>query len=88
MADRSHGALVEDLIEAMRVLTGPDGIDATVPDVPCRDPAQANLAELRVAFFTDNGIAAADGEVAGVVRERLGLLPPWFARWRNPARPV
>jgi amidase len=65
---------VEDLIEAMRVLTGPDGIDPTVPDVPYRDPAQVNLAELRVAFFVDNGIAAADAEVAGVVRRAAAAL--------------
>jgi amidase len=65
---------VEDLIEAMRLLTGPDGIDPTVPDVPYRDPAQANLAELRVAFFIDNGIAAADREVAGVVRGAAAAL--------------
>ena len=59
---------VEDLIEAMRLLAGPDGIDPTVPDVPFRDPQHVKLTELRVAFYTDNGFAAADGEVAGVVR--------------------
>jgi amidase len=59
---------VEDVIEAMRLLTGPDGIDPTVPDVPFRDPAQVNLADLRVAFYTDNGFAAADDEVSAVVR--------------------
>jgi amidase len=65
---------VEDLIEAMRLLTGPDGIDPTVPDVPYRDPQQVKLAELRVAFFIDNGMAAADGEVAGVVRRAAAAL--------------
>jgi len=52
MADRSMARWVEDLIEAMRVLTGPDGIDPTVPDVPYRDPAQVNLAELRVGVLS------------------------------------
>jgi len=42
--------------------------------VPYRDPAQVNLAELRVAFFTDNGTAAADGEVAGLVRRAAAAL--------------
>jgi amidase len=65
---------VEDLVEAMRLLSGPDGIDPTVPDVPYRDPQQVNVGELRVAFYTDNGIAAADGEVAGVVRRAAGAL--------------
>ena len=59
---------VEDLIEAMRVLAGPDGIDVTVPDVPYRDPQQVEMAGLRVAVWTDNGTAAADEEVATVVR--------------------
>jgi amidase len=65
---------VEDLIEAMRLLTGPDGIDPTVPDVPYRDPQDVKLTELRVAVFTDNGIAAADGEVSGVVRAAATAL--------------
>jgi amidase len=65
---------VEDLIEAMRLLAGPDGIDPTVPDVPFRDPQHVKLTELRVAFYTDNGMAAADGEVAGVVRAAATAL--------------
>lgn len=65
---------VEDLIEAMRVLTGPDGIDPTVPDVPYRDPLQVNLNQLRVAVFTDNGFAAADGEVSNVVGDAAAAL--------------
>ena len=65
---------VEDVIEAMRVLTGPDGIDPTVPDVPYRDPQEVHLAGLRVAVFTDNGFAAADGEVSGVVRRAAAAL--------------
>jgi amidase len=59
---------VEDLVEAMRLLTGPDGIDPTVPPVPYADPYQVELGELRVALFTDNGIAAADEEVSRLVR--------------------
>jgi amidase len=53
---------VEDLIEAMRLLTGPDGIDPTVPDVPFREPEHVKPAHLRVAFYTDNGFAPADAE--------------------------
>jgi amidase len=59
---------VEDLVEAMRLLTGPDGIDPTVPDVPFREPEHVKLPQLRVAFYTDNGFARADGEVDAVVR--------------------
>ena len=65
---------VEDLIEAMRVLTGPDGIDPTVPDVPYHDPRRVNLNQLRVAVFTNNGFAAADAEVSSVVKAAAGAL--------------
>jgi len=67
---------VEDLIEAMRLLTGPDGIDPTVPDVPFREPEHVQPAELRVAFYTDNGFAAADGEVSAVVRAAAEAVAP------------
>jgi len=59
---------VEDLTLAMRLLTGPDGLDPTVPAVPYRDPRRVNLSKLRVAVYTDNGSAPADEEVAAVVR--------------------
>ena len=78
---------VEDLIEVMRVLTGPDGIDPTVPDVPFRDPLLATLADLRVAVFTDNGIAAADAEVSGVVRAAAAALAS-AVRSMEEARPA
>jgi len=67
---------VEDLIDAMRLLTGPDGIDATVPDVPFREPDQVNLTDLRVAFYTDNGFSAADTEVSAVVRSAAQAIAP------------
>jgi amidase len=65
---------VEDLVESMRLLTGPDGIDPTVPDVPFREPAQVNLGDLRVAFYTDNGFVPADADVSRVVRSAAAAL--------------
>ncbi len=65
---------VEDVIAAMRLLTGSDGIDPTVPDVPYRDPQDVELADLRVAVYTDNGFAAADAEVSSVVRAAADAL--------------
>ena len=67
---------VEDLVEAMRLLTGPDGVDPTVPDVPFREPERVKLDELRVAFYTDNGFAAADAEVSAVVRSAAEAVAP------------
>ncbi len=59
---------VEDLIAAMPLLAGPDGLDPTAVGMPVLDPAAVRLRDLRVAFYTDNGFAAARPEVAGVVR--------------------
>jgi amidase len=67
---------VEDVIEAMRLLNGSDGIDPTVPDVPFREPDRVNPADLRVAFYTDNGFAAADGEVSAVVTAAAEAIAP------------
>jgi amidase len=65
---------VEDLCTMMPLLAGGDGRDASVVDMPFDDPARVELGQLRVAFFTDNGFAAADGEVSGVVRAAAGAL--------------
>jgi amidase len=65
---------VEDLCTAMPLLTGGDGRDVTVVDMPFRDPARVEIGKLRVAFYTDNGFAAADEEVAAVVRSAARAL--------------
>jgi len=59
---------VEDLCTMMALLVGSDGRDPSVIDAPFRDPRSIPLADLRVAFYTDNGFAPATPEVAQVVR--------------------
>jgi amidase len=61
---------VEDLTTMMPILLGGDGLDHTVIDMPYRTPP----AHLRVAFFTDNGIASPDDETAAVVRGAAAAL--------------
>jgi amidase len=78
---------VEDLVEAMRLLSGPDGIDPTVPDVPFREPEHVKLPQLRVAFYTDNGFAPADAEVDAVVRAAARAVAP-AAQSMTEARPA
>ena len=56
---------VEDLVLAMRLLAYPDGEDLTVPPVPLFDAGQ--MADLRVAFFTDNGYAHCSEPVRAAV---------------------
>jgi amidase len=65
---------VEDLGTVMPLLVGSDGRDRTVIGMPFYDPRTVNLRDLRVAFYTDNGIAAADDEVAQTVRAAANAL--------------
>ncbi len=65
---------VEDLCTLMPLLAYPDGVDPTVIGMPYGDPAQVRLDDLRVAFFTDNGIVPAEPETAAVVRQAAAAI--------------
>jgi amidase len=65
---------VEDLITMMRLLALPDSRDQTVIGMPVGDPAEIRMKDLRIAFFTDNGIVPADAETTAVVRQAAALL--------------
>ena len=65
---------VEDLVTMMPLLAGTDGCDQTCVSMPVRDPGEVDVRKLRVAFYTDNGIAAAGPEVARVVRTAAARL--------------
>ncbi len=69
-----------DLRAMMPILVGPDGRDHTVVDVPYHDPDRVRLGDLRVAFFTDNGIIPADSETAATVRAAARTLAEDCAR--------
>jgi amidase len=63
---------VEDLQTLMPVLLGEDGEDRTVIPMPLQTPPPPN--QLRIAFFTDNGILAADPETASTVQNAARRL--------------
>lgn len=65
---------VEDLSAVMPILVGSDGCDPSAVDVPFLDPLDVRLRDLRVAFYTENGIAATDSEVVQVVRAAANAL--------------
>ena len=65
---------IEDLVTMMPLLAGTDGCDQTCVSMPVRDPDEVDVRKLRVAFYTDNGIAAAGPEVARVVRTAAARL--------------
>jgi amidase len=58
---------VEDLWTMLPILLGTDGSDRTVIPMPF-EPRPDTLRQLRVAFYTDNGILPADAETAATVR--------------------
>jgi amidase len=64
---------VEDLWTMMPILLGADGRDQTVVPMPF-ERRPDTLARLRVAFFTDNGILAAEPETAAVVQSAAKAL--------------
>jgi len=59
---------VEDLWTMMPLLLPPDGEDHTVIPMPYGDPGVVDVDHLRLAFFTDNGIASPDPETEALVR--------------------
>jgi amidase len=59
---------VEDLCTIMPLLIGPDGFDPTTVGMPFTDPRTIDLRPARVAWYSDNGFAAANAEVSSVVR--------------------
>jgi len=65
---------VEDLTAVMPLLVGSDGVDPTAVSMPWLDPLDASLRDLRVAFYTDNEIAATNADVAQVIRAAAHAL--------------
>ncbi len=67
---------VTDLSLAMRLLAAPgqDRLDVTVPPSPWREPAEVELAKLRVGFYVDNGFFAPAAACRRAVREAAAAL--------------
>ena len=65
---------VEDLSAMMPLLAAPDGRDHTVVGMPFGNPAEVRMKDLRVAFFTDNGIVPAEPETVAVVQQAAASL--------------
>ena len=65
---------VEDLKLALPIISGPDWIDPFVEPVPIRNPDEVNVAGMRVAFFTDNGLQTPTLEIQEVVRSAAAVI--------------
>ncbi|MBV8982152.1 MAG: amidase [Acidimicrobiia bacterium] len=74
---RAVGALaptVQDLALALDVLAGPDGRDPWAAPVPLADPADVEMASLRVAMYTDDGVGAPSPETIATVEGAAAVL--------------
>ena len=65
---------VEDLELALKIVSGVDGCDPAIVPAPLGGTATVDVKKLRVAFHTDNGIAAPEPEVAEAVRKAATAL--------------
>ena len=65
---------VEDLVLALPIIAGPDGIDPFTFPVPLRDPASVDVSSLRIAFHTEISEAPVTDETANAVRDAAQAL--------------
>ncbi|KTD78312.1 amidase [Legionella waltersii] len=59
---------VEDLIQVLPLIVGPDDQDPHVVPVHCRDPQRVNLKSLRVLTYTDNGVVTPREDVVNAIQ--------------------
>lgn len=65
---------VEDLILTLPLIAGQDWRDPWTVPAPIADPRTVELQKLRVAFYTDNGVAAPTPEVIAAVKSSESVL--------------
>lgn len=65
---------VDDLILALPIISGPDGLDPYVAPVPLQHVDTVKLNSLRVAYFTDNGIATPTPDTIKTVQNAVRFL--------------
>jgi amidase len=65
---------VDDLILLLPIIAGPDNIDPGIVPMPLGNPAEVQVAGLRVAFHTDNGLATPTAETADTIRQAAQAL--------------
>ncbi len=65
---------VEDLSLILSIIAGPDGHDPAVVPVPLGDPQAVRARNLRVAFYTDNGIVSPSPDTVRTVQTAASTL--------------
>ena len=66
---------VEDLALILTIISGPDWIDPAIVDMPLGDPADVDISNLRVAFYTDPpGFKPPDEDTRNTVQSAVNSL--------------
>jgi len=65
---------VEDLILTLPIIAGVDWRDPAIVPMPLGDPKAVNIAGLRIAMYTDNGIMSPTPETAAAVHAAVTAL--------------
>jgi amidase len=65
---------VEDLILLLRIISGPDSVDAAIAPMPLGDPAAVDLRSLKVAFYLTNGVVEPTPEIQRTVQQCATFL--------------
>ena len=71
---------VDDLVLALPILAGPDGVDPAIVPMPLGSPDDIDIASLRVAFYRSAELEPAAAEIQGVVLEAATRLEAAGAR--------
>ena len=65
---------VEDLILTLPIIAGVDWRDPAIVAMPLGDPQKVKMTDLKVAFYTDNGIATPTAETVDIVNKAVKAL--------------
>lgn len=77
---------VDDLTLALSVLSGPDAFDPTSPPVVIGNPFEVDVSQLKIAYFTDNGIVTPSKEIVETTLNAVRVLADLGAKVEE-ARP-
>jgi amidase len=65
---------VEDLILLLPIISGVDGHDPTIAPVPLGNPNEVSLTQLRVAYYSDNGVKTPTSDTKQALQQAIGIL--------------
>lgn len=77
---------VDDLTLALSVLSGPDAFDPASPPVVIGNPFEVDVSQLKIAYFTDNGIVTPSKDIVETTLNAVRVLADLGAKVEE-ARP-